>query len=58
MTTNRLAARASAVDNLGPIPNTPQGWVDRGNEHLAQIGRAGELKWTLQNGQPHLQRHQ
>jgi hypothetical protein len=60
MTTNRLAIRAapsvqSGYMDLGPFPTTPQGWVDRGNLHLARIKRAHELEWVLSNGQPKLQ---
>lgn len=59
MTTNRLATRvASAKDgylDLGPYPTTPQGWVDRGNLHLAMIKRAHEVEWVLRNGQPTIQ---
>jgi cellulase/cellobiase CelA1 len=40
MTTNRLA---------------PQGWVDRGNRHLAMIKRSHEAEWVLRNGQPTIQ---
>lgn len=48
MTTNRLAVRSVGTD----YPKTPQGWADRGNAHLAQIGRAHELQWVVRNGRP------
>jgi hypothetical protein len=29
-----------------------QEWVDRGNAHLIEIGRAHEVHWFMQNGRP------
>lgn len=36
------------------FPKTLQGWVDRGNRRLAEMGRAHELEWVASNGRPTL----
>jgi hypothetical protein len=43
---NPLALVATRPSRL-----SKQEWVDRGNAHLVEIGRAHELHWYLHDGQ-------